>query len=229
MNTDWKIITEHYNNAVEALWCPEKASNWRRDEITGYYNMWNAYYLAMNADTKDELTYARILMMVADSRCFTDSPYEKYTRFYQPALEAYNKAKENGQQPTEKEYDKCVRYTSESKYEMECEQAPFEEQIKQISGYELLDNFGVFDGRPILFEHGLDTAKIKIDYYGKIATFLFEDVYEITFRTFDPTTDWISEFCCYRDFYIKDRLIFDIGSHRIVCTKISVESIEKEQ
>ena len=148
MNTDWKIITEHYNNAVEVLWCPEKASNWRRDEITGYYNMWNAYYLAMNADTK------------------------------------------------------CVRYTSESKYEMECEQAPFEEQIKQISGYELLDNFGVFDGRPILFEHGLDTAKMKIDYYGKIATFLFEDVYEITFRTFDPTTDWISEFCCYRDFYL---------------------------
>lgn len=227
MNTDWEIITEYYNNAVKALWGTEKASNWRRDEITGYYNMWNAYYLAIKAETKDELTYARILMMVADSRHFIDSPYERYTRFYKPALDAYNKAKENGQQPTEKEYDKCFRYTSESKYEMECEQAPFEEHIKLINGYELLDNFGVFDGRPILFEYGLKTARMKIDYYGKIATFLFEDVYEITIRSSDPITGWISEFFCYKDFYIKDRIIFDIGSHRIKCTKVSVESVEE--
>jgi hypothetical protein len=230
MKVNWNRITELYNQAANALWGPkENLTGWRRNKELGYFYLWQAYHYACESETKNNLTYARILMMIANEGRYVYTSYDRYNKFLRPAVEAYNKAKENGQTPTDKEYEKALRYANELKYYIKCENAKYEEQIKPIIGNELLTDFPFYDGQPIWFEHKINSARLKIQCGKSTATFLFEDIYEIKISNLDPTIQWVTEFYCYHDFYIPERIHFDIGSHSIVCTKVSVESVEKTE
>lgn len=44
----------------------------------------------------------------------------------------------------------------------------------------------------------------------------------------DPLQSWITDFDCYPCFHNKDLLTFDIGYYKIVCSKISVEDIQRK-
>ena len=226
MTDEWAKIQSDYDKAKAALWCPEDTDYWHREEETGRYHMWRAYHQASAATEKDSLLFARILSMMADENRTVYSDYERYHKFVRPAVEAYDKAIEAGQHPTDKEL-KQIRFSAESlAYVLECEELPCEEQVKRIRGFERLADFEFHDSKPTWFEYSGQTVKLKLEFYETSATFLFEGVKEIVVNN-DPVADWVMDFCCYPCFYNKDLLIFDIGSHRITCAKISVEAVEK--
>lgn len=225
MDDKWAEIRSDYDKAKAALWCPTGAKYWHREEETGRYYMWQAYHQANAAKEKDYLLFARILSMMADENRTVYSDYERYRKFVKPAANAYDKATEAGQRPTDKELEK-IRISAESlAYVLECEQRPYEEHIQRIRGFERLKDFGIHDSKPTWFEHKGQTARLALEYGEDLVTIRFEGVEEICVNN-DPVADWVNEFYCYPCFYNKTLLIFDIGSHRITCATISVESIE---
>ena len=69
MNVElWSEISDEYNAAKKCLWCPEHATEWLRDDDEGMYRLWRAYHLAANAEEKNDLLYARVLMMMSDEQ-----------------------------------------------------------------------------------------------------------------------------------------------------------------
>lgn len=223
---DWEEILSDYNKAKDALWCPEGNGNWHRDEEFGHYHMWNAYYKACKTEPKNYLLFARILAMMADEHSVSVSDYDRYHKYVKPSIEAYALAEEAGQHPTEKELDK-IRFSADSlAYELNSENAPYEEQIKLITGYEQLDDFGFHDSKPVWFEHTEQTARLQLKYDDITVTFLFEGIFDIHVDG-DPVTNWIMDFYCYPCFHNKELLTFDVGYYKIVCSSISVEKIDR--
>jgi hypothetical protein len=227
MNSEWEEIRSDYNKAKEALWCPRGQKNWHREEEIGRYYMWKAYHSACEAEPKDQLLYARILAMMADESRISTSDYKRYHKFIKPAAEAYALAEKAGQHPTDREREN-IRLSAESlAYTLACRDASYEEQIRCIKGYEKLDDFGFHDSKPVGFEHTEKTARLKLKYDATTVTFLFEDIFDIHIDT-DPLVDWVTEFCCYRSFYDRKRIVFDVGYYKIVCSAVTVERVEKE-
>lgn len=223
---EWEEILSDYNKAKDALWCPEGNGNWHRDEEFGHYHMWNAYYKACKTEPKNYLLFARILAMMADEHSVSVSDYDRYHKYVKPSIEAYALAEEAGQHPTEKELDK-IRFSADSlAYELNSENAPYEEQIKLITGYEQLDDFGFHDSKPVWFEHTEQTARLQLKYDDITVTFLFEGIFDIHVDG-DPVTNWIMDFYCYPCFHNKELLTFDVGYYKIVCSSISVEKIDR--
>ena len=223
---DWEEILSDYNKAKDALWSHKGNGNWHREEEIGYYYMWNAYYKACKSEPKDYLLFARILAMMADERRFSISDYDCYHKYVKPSVEAYDLAEKAGQHPTEKELNKIRWWADSLAYELNSENAPCEEQIKLINGYEQLDDFGFHDSKPVWFEHTEKTARLKLNYYGIIVTFLFEGVLDIHVDG-DPLTNWIGDFHCYPGFRNKEIYTFDVEYYKILCSSISVEKIER--
>ena len=224
---NWAEIQLEYNKAKDALWCPEEAQDWRRDEETGYYYMLSAYHKACQTEPKDYLLYARILSMMADERRFLVTDYDLYHKYVKPSAQAYELAEAAGQHPTEKELDKIHLSAEFLKYKLDCEDAPYEEQLKWIHGYEQLVDFGFHDSKPVWFELAEESARLKLKYGDVVVTFLFEGITDIHVDC-DPVTSWIEEFYCYPSFHNKELLVFDAGYYKITCASISVEKIERE-
>lgn len=226
MNHEWEGIQSDYNKAKNALWSPQKPQgDWHRDRETGHYYMWKAHHRASEAEPKNELLYARILAMMASEHRFRVDDYALYHKYVKPSLDAYHRAIGTGQHPTEKELASIQLDADLLSYEIECREAPYEEHIRHLQGYEKLERFGIYDSKPLWFEHSEHHARLKLQYCELTATFLFEDVDGIHIDT-DPVSDWITEFSCYPCFHNKDLFTFDIGFYRILCSEIIVESVE---
>ena len=224
MDQEWTEILADYKKAKFALWCPKGCNQWSRDEETGYYYMWKAYHAAKSATIKDHLIYARILVMMSHERRNV-TEYTRLGKYVQPALEEYRRAVQSGQNPTQKELERIQWEYDFLSYQIAREQAPYDEQEKLISGYEKLIKFGIHDSKPIFFAHTEDQATLKLQYYSEIATFLFRGVDSIHIDV-DPLSDYILDFYCYRCFHDKNRITFDIGFYKIICTEVLVESVE---
>ena len=225
----WKQISDDYNIAKQCLWCPKRESGWHREEGKGNYHLWKAYYAASNSAEKDNLIYARILMMMYYERNKFEFSYDCFHKYIAPAKEAYNKAIANGYQPYDKEIEKVDYYYESLKYEIEKtsnDSKQIEEAYKCIDGFEKISDFCFHDSKPIHFEHNRDTALLKLDYDGMVVSFLFTGLYDLEVNG-DPTTNWISDFYCYPAFHNKKLLRFDVGYYRILCEKISIASVEK--
>ena len=223
---DWEGILSDYNKAKDALWGPEGNKNWHREEGTGHYYLLNAYHKACKTGQKDYLLFARILAMMADEHRVSVSDYDRYHKYVKPSLEAYTLAEKGGQHPTEKELNK-IQFSADSlAYKLNSENAPYEEQIKFIIGYEQLDDFGFHDSKPVWFEHTERTARLKLKYDDIAVTFLFEGIFDIHVDG-DPVTNWIMDFFCYPCFHNNELLTFDVGYYKIICSTISVEMIDR--
>jgi hypothetical protein len=128
--------------------------------------------------------------------------------------------------PTDKELEKIQHSADFLAYVLECKDAPYEEQIQLINGYEKLNDFGFHDSKPVWFEHTEQNARLKLKYDGITAVFLFEGI-EYVYIDSDPLTNWIGDFYCYRYFHDRELIMFDVGFYKIVCSTISVENIER--
>lgn len=229
MNEEWKQILADYNKAKHALWCPKNASSsWFRDEETGHYYMWKAYHHARTAESKDYLIYARILSMMASEYRIEVFDYGCYHKYIKPAVEAYHLAIKAGQHPSDKELDRIYFNADKLEYELNKREAPYEEQLSYISDHELLSDFEFHDSRFVSFEHTGNKAFLKLDYDGRVATFMFEDVEDVQ-TYFNSDNLWVYDFCCYPTFNLNgiiqyNGIVFDIELYRIICAKVTVVS-----
>ena len=101
----WAEIEKDYNTARDYLWCPKGVNRWHREEDKGEYYLLKAYLAAKEQEEKDDLVYARILVMMESERKRNEYAYVKLKDFIQPALDHYNKAIEKGQHPTKEELE----------------------------------------------------------------------------------------------------------------------------
>ena len=217
----WKKSEEDYKIARYCLCCPKHSNNWHRDEDKGMYHLWNAYYAAIQAETKEHLLYARILMLMANQQHIDD--YTCFRKYIAPAKEAYEKAIESeGNKPAEKEL-KEVNWLYESlEYKLkktEDTEEAYIDACKLIEGLTSIKDFYFHDSKPIYFEHTEKNAKLKLDLNGKVVLLIFEELIDIEING-DPLCNWINDFYCYKEFYYDTTLRFDIGHYKITCKKI---------
>ena len=225
MNDEWKTILEDYNKAKEALWGSQKSGYWSREEDTGLYHLWKAYYHAISSSEKEPLLYARILCMMAGESRDYYSEYDKYHKYIKPALDSYNMAIKMGLNPTEKELEQIRCSEALMSYNLKCREKPYEDHISLIEGYELLDEFEFHDSKPVMFSHTEDAARLILKYGDLYVTFLFEDVIDI-YAAGDPITNYIMDFYCYPAYNDNKLLIFDVDFYRILCRSVKVEEIK---
>ena len=229
MDDIWKAIAEDYDMAKQCLWCPKHACNWFRQEDKGRYHLWKAYYAATQAETKANLLYARVLMMMNDEQ-YNAWEHDRFRKYVAPAKEAYEAAiREVGKQPTAKEMEKVNFLYDSLQYVLKKTENTSEQVIeayKLIEGLNDVQDFCFHDSKPIWFEHTSETARLKLDFDGLVVTFEFEGLVDIEVNG-DPTTNWINDFYCYPAFHNKDLLKFDIGYYRILCEKIKVIAVER--
>lgn len=231
MNEIWRQIFADYNKAKHALWCPKHSNGWSRDEETGHYYMWKAYHLARITEPKDYLIYARILSMMASESRIGVLEYERYHKYVKPAADAYHLAVKAGQRPSDKELEYSYFEADKLEYILNRRDEPDEEQIRNISGYELLSNFQFHDSRFVSFEQTDHNAILKLNFNGCVATFLFEDVETVT-SYYHCDNRWVYSFYCYPTFNPDGNdigVVFDIEIYRIVCAKVTVVSCENEK
>ena len=234
MDEKWKQIHADYKKAKFALWCPKHCNGWTRDGETGHYYMWKAYHQARTTEPKDYLIYARILSMMASESRGKEFDYDRYHKYVKPAADAYHLAVRAGQNPSDKELKYSYYEADKLEYILNKRKEPYEDQIRHISGYKLLSDFQFHDSRFVSFEHNDQNALMKLNFDGRVATFLFEDVDTVT-AYFDYDNRWVFDFCCYPPFNpdgntgVRDRgIVFDIEFYKIVCGKVTVISCVNE-
>lgn len=221
----WLQIAEHYKIAKRCLWCPKHASNWRRDEDQGMFHLWQAYYAAICASEKENLLYARVLMMMNDEN-YNCSCYERFHKYLSPAMDAYNLAlaSPDSRKPTEKELQKIRFLFETTQYEVRKKSGTEEElnaAYAQIEGLNAVQEFQIHDSKPIYFSQDDFTAILKLQFEDVTVTLQFWDLYDIQISC-DPLANWITEFYCYPSYYDSNQIIFDIGYYQILCKKIQV-------
>ena len=234
MDEKWRPILADYNKAKFALWCPKHCNGWARDEETGYYYMWKAYHQARTTEPKDYLIYARILSMMASESRGKESEFGRYHKYVKPAADAYHLAVRAGQNPSDKEMEYSYFEADQLEYIFNKQDESYEEQIKNISGYERLSDFQFHDSRFVSFEHNDQNALMKLNFDGCVATFMFEDVEDVQ-ANFNYDNRWVYDFYCYPPFN-PDRIsngsdhgiVFDIEFYKIVCGKVTVVSCVNE-
>lgn len=223
-NQKWFEIKEDYDIARISLWCPKEAIEWKRDNDKGYYHLWKAYYAAIEQDEKEELLYARILIMMArEDRNSYFNHYYRFHKYIEPAKDAYDKAIANNELISDKEYEELVRTYNYLTYMLKLEDGS-KESYSLIPGLNELEEFCFHDSKPIRFEHLGDKAELDLEYYEITIRIRFERIFDIRLEC-DPVCNWINEFYCYRDFYIPERIVFDIGFYKIVCEAITAEKL----
>ena len=227
MDDKWKEIAEDYDKAKSALWYDKNNKNWWRQEEIGHWHMWAAYCKAVESEIKDNLLFARILVMVAHENRFRVYDYELYHKFVKPAVEYYEIAKKSGQNPTDREVADIVSESESLSYKLEQGDLPYEEQIKTIAGYERMGaDFCIYDSKPVWFEHDSNMARLKLKYDDKVVTLFFDGVLEL-YVDGDPLINFIQDFSCYRCLYNSRLVEFDIGYYRFLCSSVSVESVDR--
>lgn len=207
------------------MWCPKEAIKWKRDPERGYYHLWKAYYFAQQETEKQDLIYAKILIMMADED--RENRFNNYIRFHRyitPAKEAYEKAIQNNEEVCDKEYEELIRTYNYLKYMLDKKDGS-DESYSMICGLnEIEELFCFHDAKVIRFEHIGDNAELDIKYYDTTVRIKFSGIFDIRVET-DPICDYIGEFYCYRNFDIPERIVFDIGFYKIVCEQITAKKI----
>jgi len=226
----WKTINSHYEKARNCLWAPTNAYEWHRDEDSGMYHLWNAYYLAVMEAEKEQLLYARVLMMMNDE-LYNVHIYDRFHKYIKPAKVAYEAAMiEGSKKPSTKELEKVNHLYNSLEYVLKKTDNSLEQSVdaySQIDGLNEVENFCFHDSKVIRFEHTENIAQLTLDYYGLAVTFEFIGLVELEING-DPTCCWINDFYCYRQFGNSNICKFDIGSYRITCEKIRVISVEQK-
>ena len=220
----WLEIEADYGIAKICLWCPRDAVNWHKDEERGYFHLWKAYYTATKEEKKQNLLYARILIMMGDEDCA--NRFDNYTRFHRyfaPAKEAYEKAIANNEVIPSEEYEELVEKYKYLKYMLDMEDGA-KESYSMIQGLDKAEAFCFHDAKPKRFEVVGDSAELDIEYYDVTVRLIFKGIFNIQIDT-DPICDYINEFYCYKNFDIHERIVFDIGFYKIECEKITAEQI----
>lgn len=228
-NNNWAEIKNDYDTAYSCLCCPKDCSHWCREDDKGLYHLWKAYYAAQNANTKDDLTYARILMLMNEEAQMQFSEYDRLKKFIETAYEAFVNSAKAGNAPTAKEMEYATYLFNSMSYTMSKEASThenYEQSLSLIENHELLSecDFGFHDSKPVYFEHTDKHAILKLRYDEITCTLRFDELYDISVHT-DPVIDWISDFCCYQMFHDKTTLCFDIGIYKIICKSIAVTDI----
>lgn len=220
---EWDEIIKEYKAARYCLWCPKHCGNWSKNEDEGYYHMWRAYYLAKSSDVKQALWYARILYMVASEQQKSQSEYILLNRYLKPCMDAYAKAIQSGEAPSDAEY-KNAKFLYDYYIHQEVNTKSSEEILNKaysyIDGWSSELDFQFHDSKVLGFSHDGSTAQLKLQYDETTVALLFEDVYEIKVLSVDPQCTWISEFYCYPTFHNDSLYIFDVGFYKIQCKKI---------
>ena len=179
-------------------------------------------------DTEQEKAGQPLAVELQPIKNFQGSDYDRYQKYIKPAVEAYHLAVKAGQHPSDKELDRIYFDADNMEYKLNKRNAPYEEQISYISGHELLSDFGFHDSRFVSFEHTGNKAFLKLDYNGRVATFLFEDVESVQ-SYYDADNSWVFDFCCYPTADPAGTgnnygIVFDIELYRIICAKVTVVS-----
>lgn len=228
-NDNWNEIKKDYDTAYSCLCCPKDCDFWHRENDKGLYHLWKAYYNSQNTDSKDNLTYARILMLMNHETQMQVTEYDRLKKFIEPAHEAFVNATKTGNPPTAKEMEYATDLFNSMSYTINKEtftHKNYEQSLSIIENHELLSeyDFGFYDSKPVYFEHTDKHAILKLRYDEITCTLRFDELYEISVHT-DPVVDWIGDFCCYQLFHDKTTICFDIGIYKIICKKIAVTDI----
>lgn len=215
-------ISDMYDKAKANLWCTN-LPGWHRNETDGLFYMWQAYHMAISESPKDDLIWARILvMMYRENRCGSD--YERFNAYIKPAYTAYKNAQANGNTISEKEINEIEFLFNSLEYVLKRTDDSPEELVTAliyIDGIESIRDFQFHDSKTISFEHDEDTATLVFKYDETIVPIKFYDVYDIRIKC-DPKTSYVTDYYCYPQFQNPDRYIFDVGFYRIDCRKIEV-------
>lgn len=225
MDTIWNEIIKEYKSARACLWCTTKCGFWYRKENEGYYHMWRAYHLASSCETKQPLWYARVLYMMASEQQHKQDDYVILNSYLRPCMAAYAESKQNGDNPTDMEYEKA-KYLFDSFVHVASNTGSSEETTRcsysYIEGFSPEMRFEFHDSKVISFSHDCSSAQLRLQYDGTRVTLLFEDICEIDICSPDPEHTWIYDFNCYPAFHNADILIFDTDFYKIKCRKIKL-------
>ena len=223
----WQNIAAHYYTATKCLWGPKTPAGWHRNEDEGMYHLWSAYHDAIQVTEKDELLYARILVMMYEENRPIDS-YTGFHKYMEPAMEAYEKALATAEhKPTDKELEKARNHYNYLKYELEKTadtEAILAEAYSLIEGMDKLSDFQFHDSKVISFAHDETNAMLQLEYDHVKIRLNFFDCYDICLNG-DPTCIWLDEFYCYRWLYNEKVLTFDVGYYKINCKRITAELV----
>ena len=219
----WDEIRADYERAKKALHVGESESQRVDDESHRYY-LWKAYHNASSADNVDDhLLYARILLSI--SRMYDwDTHYDKSRHYIILARDEFKKAIEAGQKPDEWELPLVRLFAELAEEEMQKEARPYEEHIKMINGYELLDGVDLADGYVVSLEYSKRTTRIKLDCNNAVVCFRFDGAFQIRLK--DPLLDTNNKLFCYKTEKTK-YLNFITNSFELQCDKVTVESVER--
>ena len=226
---DWNIIREHADEARSHFL---DNVDGRVDILNGYYHLFTAWKMAESEEVKDELTWARILRMLAENirDCFFFDDYEKYKRFALPMLEAYKRAKEQGAEISGEELrgarmllDRLDFWTKTHRNSRESG----EESLILIKNMESLkDRFEIHNSKPVLFSHDEKSAELIIDDGEYKVTLLFTGVWQIEVAPMDPLDCWIEHFSILKS-ELNGMLTCEIGEYTILCGSVELKDVEK--
>lgn len=225
MNNLWDKIIEDYKIARECLVYSKKKDCWIRQEDKGMYHLWSAYYAAINAEEKNHLYYARVLLLMGWEMYPKSSNYELLNKYYKPAVEQYNLAwEENPDCVNPKEVENVKKSYEYYKYIVEKSRirndADYYNAIKLLEGHECLDEFSFHDSKFITLECNDQSAVLKLQ-DGDIYHFEFSDIYDIEMNC-DPLTAYVSDFAIYQAVPDLETIVFDIEFLKIICKHIKV-------
>ena len=235
-NKGWDEIIQHYKKARDCFWLPKDSKTWHRDDENGYFHLWTAYHMAQECEEKNHLWYARILyMMLSEFKGRFSNSYVNYQKLHKyaiPMMEEFSLAVEEGNPPTEKEFEIGKLYYESLLYDEQChsdESNGSDEAFQLIENGELLKDFYYTDSVPILFQHTKTSAILKLENDQEVATLEFTGLYEINVDC-DPYSNWVEELFCYPSSSLKgnfNHIIFEVEGYRITCEHIKALSVER--
>ena len=163
--------------------------------------------------------------MMASEQQHKQDDYVILNSYLRPCLAAYAESKQNGDNPTDMEYEKA-KYLFDSFVHVASNTGSSEEITRRayscIEGFTPEMNFEFHDSKVISFSHDCSSAQLRLQYDGTYVTLLFEDICEIDICSPDPEHAWIYDFNCYPAFHNADILIFDTDFYKIKCKKIKL-------
>ena len=228
----WEQIIADYKIAYNCLVCPKHTHSWYRQEDKGLYYLLKAFLAAKEEPEKDHLWYARILWQMGQPYRFNKHEHERFYKFIEPAIEEYKHIEKT--ERFEKEINGAFREYSRLKAKLDFIKYEGDETYKRfmslIENSELLDenDISFHDGKVLSFYHDNENATLIFKYYDNIVTLGFEGI--INVEIYYDEDNYIQDVVCYPAYMNDTRTkVFDIETHKIICEKIKVVSVEKTQ